>query len=179
METIEGKGKKKKKEPRNNIQFIVGGGVVKKDEEKYIELGKYMLNIKELKETGILTVKYVKNKQIVSKLPRQKVTSNVREMLIALCENGEFSKETFDALNLEEQKLFIKFVQLCNLDIGYDVVFAEIDEFEKDYQLLLSEWQSGKASVDIERKLRKLIIQGIQKKKLPLQSSLILLAKLE
>jgi hypothetical protein len=138
-----------------------------------------MLNIKDLKNSCILAVKYIKNKQVVPKLPRQKISNSVKDMIVEVCENGEFSKDCFDILSADDQKIFITFVQMCNLDIGYDIILDESDDFDKEYQQLLSKWKCGIASVDTGKKLRKLIIQGIQKKKLPLQSSLILLAKLE
>ncbi len=67
---------------------------------------------------------------------------------------------------------------MCSIDIGYDIVQEESQDFDKQYELLLSEWKSGLITSGDIKKLRKMIVEGIQLKKIPMQSGLSNLIKL-
>ena len=116
---------------------------------------------------------------MLPKLPRQKIASDVSALILKLVENNDFSKEIFDALGVDDQKLFLRFVDLCNIDIGFEVVKQEDDTFDKEYQSLMSAFKEGNKSNEQLQHLRKHIITGMQTKKIPVQTGLLTLQQLE
>ena len=166
--SIIGKGQDNKKSRiyKKEIQFISGGGceplkIIEKD-EKYMKLQKYMINLDELEKSNLLVVKYIKNRQILPNLHRQKVSNEMKELILELCKNNNFEKDKFDLLTIDDQKLFMKFITQCKIDIGYEMVDEDkkVNEFDQQYQYLLSEWKKNNSNSEIKKELRKLLIKG-------------------
>jgi hypothetical protein len=178
IETIEGKGKKKRvyKKP---IGLIVGGGGAANVKDNYTAIGKYMVNVADLRKFNLLVVKYVKNRQVLPKLPRQKIPEAVSTLILNVVENNDFNIDDFNGLSVSDQKLFILFVQQCHVDIGYDIVVDEVDEFDKVYVELMKTWKDGNTSKETVKQLRKHIIVGMQSKKIPVKTGLLTLQQLE
>jgi hypothetical protein len=158
---------------------MIGGGVaVAEKDAKYIKLNKYMINMADLQDKQILTVKYVQNRNTLKGVPRQKVSENVADLIIELCTTGKFNKDKFDALSNTDKQITADFVNKCHIDVGYSFTDNSITEWNKQYEILIGQFNTNNHALPIRNRLKSLIVEGIQRKYLPQQQGLLLIDKI-
>lgn len=137
-----------------------------------------MVDLDALSKNNMLIVKYVKNRNILRKIPKRKVSKGVADIIYKLCSTGEFNDKEFYDLSKTDQEIVANFINNCHIDVGFDFTTTDEDEFDKQYNILVGQMNCGNPSVANKRKFVDLVLMGISTKKIPLQQGLLDIEKI-
>lgn len=157
---------------KNSTRFMTGGASSSKS--RYIQLNKYMVDIDQLQDKNIVSLKYVKNRNTHNKLKKTLVTDNVKKIIIELCKTGVFNENVYNVCNSADKVFVYNFCNICHIDVG-DGIETPADDKQKQYDILLGELNAGNTNPKIIQELHKLLLDGIAKKEIPIQQGLQLL----
>ena len=80
------------------------------------------------------------------------------------CLNDKYNERLFTQLNPNDKRVFKRFVKGIKLDISINDDTEK--EFQKNYQILKGEFQSGNDSPEIKNALKKYILEGLAENKI-------------
>jgi hypothetical protein len=156
--TIKGKGLKK---------VIYGKGYSSSDEDeqpvrkntvlKKVINGKY-IDLNKLKN-NILTVRYVKTGGFIPTVKSQHISNDVKSVIEDLI-SDKFEKRLFEKLQPDEKRLVKRLVAALKIDI--DVNTKEDDEYRKQFEIILGEFQAGNTNPAIKNKLKQYVAESMQ-----------------
>ena len=157
--TIKGKGLKNR--------IIYGKGYTSSDEDeqpvrkntvlKKVINGKY-IDLNKLKN-NILTVRYVKTGGFIPTVKSQHISNDVKSIIEDLI-SDKFEKRLFEKLQPDEKRLVKRLVAALKIDI--DVNTKEDDEYRKQFEIILGEFQAGNTSPAIKNKLKQYVAESMQ-----------------
>jgi len=157
LEKYKGKGLK------NRIIFGKGYG---SDEEKPLRknaVSKKIINGKFIDlnklKNNILTVRYVKTGGFIPTVKTQHISSDVKSVIEDII-NDKFEKRLFEKLQPNEKRLVKRLVGALKVDI--DVNTKEDDEYRKQFEIVLGEFQAGNTSPAIKYKLKQYVAESMQ-----------------
>ena len=76
----------------------------------------------------------------------------------------------------EDKRLVKRFAKCVKMSLDLD---DDLDkEFQKEYEILLGEYQSGNDSPEIKSKLKRFVVQAIQENLIPRHQAMMLLFQL-
>lgn len=156
---------------KKNIKFMVGSGALSKTQKEYVRIGKYMINITDLKH-NMLSCKYVADRNTLPKLPMQRISNDVKNIILKIVVDNEFDKNEFIKLDNEDKNILINFVDACHLDIE----IANENTFQMQYDVLLGEYKAGNNA--ILPKLKSFITSAIMNKMIAQKQGLLMLNSL-
>lgn len=136
---------------------------------------KYYIDLKRFKES-VLMVKYSTSDSCVKALGSQRISSDVKVVVEDIMKQS-FSPERFAKLNKPEQRVVKRLIQVTKLDVntGDD---EDDDEFDKQYQILLGEINSGNDSPVIKKQLKGFVLTAILENRIPKAQGQLLLYQL-
>ena len=145
---------------------IVGRGYSSSDEDtpvrkntipKKIINGKF-IDFNKLKN-NILTVRYLKTGGFVPTVKSQHISNDVKSVIEDLI-SDKFEKRLFEKLQPDEKRLVKRLVGALKIDI--DVNTKEDDEYRKQFEIVLGEFQAGNSSPAIKNKLKQYVTESMQ-----------------
>lgn len=158
----------------------IGKGVEYVSEPHYRQLGKYAVNMRQLKDRDILNVKF----HSLGRVPQFKPTpiSDVfKDYLLELLENGKSNARIYDQVPTEERLLFEKIATGAGISHAIKLKKTITDEDKADndrFNILKGEYLAGNNSVALLKELRKLVVKFIDQGKILKQDGLNLLIEL-
>jgi hypothetical protein len=156
LKTMKGSGLNKKKKGKG---VIYGRGSSIKSQQNRHYLGMYYLEKKKLNE-NILSVKYSKTDSPIQKLRSQKISNELKEIINDVITN-KFNKRLYDGLNETDKRLFNRLIDTVKLTDSIPIDNSLDDNFQKNYQVLLGEFQSGNNSPEIKDALKRYVVEGL------------------
>lgn len=166
------------KKTGSGVRMITGRGVAnesdKTDGKKmYFDNGKFVVNIEKLRK-NILCVCYVSSRASIPSLKRESISSDTRDVLLDILYD-RYSAKLFNKLQPDEQRLISTFVRVMKIPINMD----EFDEaYNKNYQVLLGQVNSGQNNPEVKAELRLYILRGISESLIPKSQGQLMLYNL-
>ena len=137
-------------------------------------LGNYYVDTNQLKE-NILCVRYAKTDAQLPQMKVQRVSNGVKENVEDIL-NGKFDKRIYNLLNDDDKRLVKRFAKCVKMSLDLD---DDLDKaFQREYEILLGEYQSGNDSPLIKSKLKRFVVQAIQENLIPRHQAMMLLFQL-
>jgi hypothetical protein len=118
---------------------------------KFIDLNKLKNNI--------LTVRYLKTGGFVPTVKSQHISNDVKSVIEDII-NDKFEKRLYEKLQPDEKRLVKRLVGALKIDI--DVNTKEDDEYRKQFEIVLGEFQAGNTSPAIKNKLKQYVAESMQ-----------------
>lgn len=177
--TKQGYGLKKAKNGRI-ITKKIGQGVAFNPEPTYRQLGKYVVNMPQLKERDILNVKFPS----LGRIPQFKPTpiSDIfKDFLLDLLETGKLSNRIYDQVPIEERQLFERVATGAGIIHTLKLKRTITDDDKADnerFTLLKGEYLAGNNSVALLKELRKLVVKFMGQGKILKKDGMDLLIEL-
>ena len=135
-----------------------------------------MVNLDQLKNNRILNLKYVSTRQPHPHIKKQSITEPVQQVLLNFIEKDALDKKAYEALNAKEKQFLYDFFNACHIDAGIES--ESQDEYIKQYDVLLGEWENGNNNPKILNKLKVYINDFVLHKRISLQEGLTMLQSL-
>lgn len=120
-------------------------------------LGKFYVEKHRLKD-NILSVKYASTDAHIPTCKVQNISNEVKSIIEDVM-HDRYNERLFQQLNANDKRVFKRFVRGIKLDIPINDEAEK--EFQKEYQILKGEFQSGNDSPEIKKALKKYILEGL------------------
>ena len=136
-------------------------------EKYYVELDKLVSNI--------LSVKYARTDAYMPTLKVQVISNKVKELIQDVMRD-DYDERIFKLLSEEDKRVFKRFVKALHLNLPIN---DDLDErFQKEYEILLGEFNSGNDSPEVKKALKKYVVEGLNEGKLSRHQAYFLLYQL-
>lgn len=126
------------------------------------EFGLYYIDLKHFKN-NILSVKYIKNKNVVPSFRSIVISSELKPILTEMIELKYIDKSKYNKLSKEDKRIINNFSKFLDIETEKN---DDDEEFEKQYQILLGEVMAKNDNPQIKSKLRKYIMMGLNEGKI-------------
>lgn len=140
---------------------IMGKGISIKDEPRYIEFGKFAIDIMKLNQNQ-LKVKHSGTLGAVTNFNCCDVSDDFLSFLETFIDTQKINSRMLEKLSSEEQHLFKKLITRSGLSIKYkmrDLLSNEEKKDEERFHLVKSEFMAGNDSEDVKKELRRYIVK--------------------
>ena len=170
-----------KRMPFHHRNVIVGRGLEPTENEptkKRLESRKYYdkiyIDLDKLSK-GILYCKYISHDQPITSLRTQKISKEARDMIKDIIAD-KYNIRVFKLLNRNDKRLVRTFADKFNysLDMGDD----EDEELQKQFEVLLGQYEAGNNDEKLKAKLRSYVRIAIKEDLIPYKEALGLLVEL-
>jgi len=158
----------------------IGAGVKYEPEPTYRQLGKYVINIQQLKERDILNVKFPSLGRIPQFKPTP-ISDVLKEFILDLLETGKVSNRIYEQIPIEERQLFEKIATGAGILNALKLKRTMSNEDKEDndrFALLKGEYLAGNNSVALLKELRKLVVKFMSQGKISKHDGMNLLIEL-
>ena len=146
------KGKNKRK--------IVGKGITTPNK---IFINKFTVDVEKLKK-NILNVKYTSCRGSVPNMKIERVSEDVKSVLMDILQN-KYNSKLFDKLLTDDQRIvsnFVRTLKIKNIDMdNFD------KKYQHEYEVLIGEVNCGNSNEQIKKKLKQYILRGISENLIP------------
>ena len=158
----------------------IGDGVKYEPEPTYRQLGKYVINIQQLKERDILNVKFPSLGRIPQFKPTP-ISDVMKEFILELLDTGKVSNRIYEQIPIEERQLFEKIATGAGILNALKLKRTMSNEDKEDndrFTLLKGEYLAGNNSVALLKELRKLVVKFMSQGKISKHDGMNLLIEL-
>jgi len=158
----------------------IGAGVKYEPEPIYRQLGKYVINIQQLKERDILNVKFPSLGRIPQFKPTP-ISDVMKEFLLELLDTGKVSNRIYEQIPIDERQLFEKIATGAGILNALKLKRTISNEDKEDndrFVLLKGEYLAGNNSVALLKELRKLVVKFMSQGKISKNDGMNLLIEL-
>lgn len=158
----------------------IGKGVSFEPEPTYRQLGKYVINMPQLKERDILNVKFPSLGRIPQFKPTP-ISDVLKEFILELLDTGKVSNRIYDQIPTEERQLFERIATGAGIIHNLKLKRTVTDEDKADndrFTLLKGEYLAGNNSVALLKELRKLVVKFMSQSKISKNDGMNLLIEL-
>lgn len=158
----------------------IGAGVKYEPEPIYRQLGKYVINIQQLKERDILNVKFPSLGRIPQFKPTP-ISDILKEFILELLDTGKVSNRIYEQIPIEERQLFEKIATGAGIMNALKLKRTISNEDKEDndrFTLLKGEYLAGNNSVALLKELRKLVVKFMSQGKISKHDGMNLLIEL-
>ena len=143
-----------------NKKKIVGKG---KTESKTIIVNKFTVDVEKLNK-NILSVKYTSCRAMVPSLKPEKISDDVKAVILDILEK-KFNSKLFDKLMTDDQRIISNFVRSLKIQ---NINMDSFDQkYQREYELLLGEVNSGNSNQKVKMQLKQYILRGISENLIP------------
>ena len=129
---------------------------MKLSDKHLLELGKY--------DKNMLMMVYSSNFKPIHLLSNRKITDDFKEVFDNII-NKKFYNKLYNLLNLQERRM-LKTINMNVFDNKFDIKDDENEKQEKEFELLLGSFQAGNNNPDVIKRLKQLIIIGINERRI-------------
>jgi hypothetical protein len=158
----------------------IGDGVKYEPEPTYRQLGKYVINIQQLKERDILNVKFPSLGRIPQFKPTP-ISDVMKEFILELLDTGKVSNRIYEQIPIEERQLFENIATGAGILNALKLKRTMSNEDKEDndrFTLLKGEYLAGNNSVALLKELRKLVVKFMSQGKISKHDGMNLLIEL-
>lgn len=158
----------------------IGAGVKYEPEPIYRQLGKYVINIQQLKERDILNVKFPSLGRIPQFKPTP-ISDIMKEFILELLDTGKVSNRIYEQIPIEERQLFEKIATGAGILNALKLKRTISNEDKEDndrFVLLKGEYLAGNNSVALLKELRKIVVKFMSQGKISKHDGMNLLIEL-
>ena len=158
---IIGRGAESESSPRKGIVLkkIING--------KYIDLGKLKNNI--------ICIRYEKTGTLIPTVKVKTITLNTKEIIDDII-NDKYDKRLYEKLNINEKRLIKRIVDSLKLDI--DVFDKTDEEYKRQFEIVMGEYQAGNNSPAIKNKLKQYVMESLESGNIPRREAFKILFEL-
>ena len=114
----------------------------------------------KLNDENILSVKYSKTDAPVQKLKSIRITDELKQIINDVLDNS-YNKRLYDKLDMNDKRIFNQFIHVVRLQDEIPIDNHIDEDFLKNYQVLLGQFQSGNNAPEIKEGLKKHVLQGL------------------
>jgi hypothetical protein len=134
------------------------------------------LELTKLKNNNILSIKYKSTRNNHPKFVQQRISQTLSDIIQDIL-NGNLDERLLKILNQKEKVLLNQFLKISKIN---DIILDknELLEYNKQFDILMGELESGNNNPDIKRKLKEYIYTGIKLGRLSKTEGFELLLKL-
>jgi hypothetical protein len=150
---------------RRKPKKIIGHGYIPQEKEKRTNrafINNKYVDLNKLKD-NILCVKYTNNDTFVRNLKNQKITEKTKKIIADII-SEKFNKNEFEKLKPNEKRIVKKFVK--NMKMTLDLQDQDDDDFERKFEILKGEYESGNSNPEIKKELKKYILVAMEDDKI-------------
>ena len=139
---------------------IFGRGKV---EPKKMELNKFSIDMDKL-DKNILSVKYTSCRAVVPSLKTEKISDDVKAVILDIMEK-KYDSKLFEKLMTNDQRLISTFVRTLKIP---NINMNTFDKkYQKEYEFLLGEVNSGNSNEKMKMQLKQYILRGMSENFIP------------
>jgi len=148
---------------KQNRRRIVGRGASDEDTEPEVDVtrkefnGKF-IDLRKLKD-NILTIKYCKTNAYVPTVKAQHISNDVKEVITDLI-SDKFDNRLFEKLPEGDRRLVKRVIKAFSLNI--DIKDVTEEEYKKQFNVILGQFQAGNNSPLIKNKLKQYVIESME-----------------
>ena len=143
-----------------NKKKIFGKG---KTESKTIIVNKFTVDMEKLNK-NIFSVKYTSCRAMVPSLKPERISDDVKSVILDILEK-EYNSKLFDKLLTDDQRIISTFVRTLKIpNINMD---SFDKKYQREYELLLGEVNSGNSNEKVKMQLKQYILRGISENLIP------------
>ena len=151
-----GNGLKVKKTGKEKI---FGKGI----ESKKMEVNKFTIDMDKLNK-NILSVKYTSCRAMVPSLKPEKISDDVKAVILDILEK-KYNSKLFDKLLTDDQRIISTLVRTLKIpNINMDTFDKK---YQREYEILLGEVNSGNSNEKVKIQLKQYILRGISENLIP------------
>jgi len=140
-----GRGYKLTETSKKNRHYIAGSN------------GKFYIELHKLKE-NVLSVKYSSTDAHLTTVKVQMISDDVKTLIEDVLKE-KYNERLFQQLNPNDKRVFKRFVKGVKLDIPINDDLEK--QFQKDYQVLKGQFESGNDSPEIKNALKRFVLEGL------------------
>jgi hypothetical protein len=133
-----------------------------KTKANYIELGKFMINMKFL-TNNILLLKYKKSYAPVPNLRRQNISNDVRDILYYIIDTKNINYEDIRELEKKDNELIMRILELSGLDVYFrldrEKTKENIDDIILRFKIIQGEINAGNDNMELLNEAKELLIK--------------------
>jgi hypothetical protein len=121
----------------------------------------YSIDVNKLKNNE-LAIKYTKSKKIVTQIPLQHISDELKDIVMDVIED-KYNEKLFKQLKTTDKRLFRRVIKLLGLEKKIHLP-AEDDEesaFQQRYEVLLGECSSGNSNKEVKQELKHYVLQAL------------------
>ena len=158
----------------------IGAGVKYEPEPLYRQLGKYVINVQQLKERDILNVKFPSLGRIPQFKPTP-ISDIMKEFILELLDTGKVSNRIYEQIPIDERQLFERIATGAGILNALKLKRTISNEDKEDndrFVLLKGEYLAGNNSVALLKELRKLVVKFMSQGKISKNDGMNLLIEL-
>lgn len=158
----------------------IGAGVKYEPEPLYRQLGKYVINVQQLKERDILNVKFPSLGRIPQFKPTP-ISDVMKEFILELLDTGKVSNRIYEQIPIDERQLFERIATGAGILNALKLKRTISNEDKEDndrFTLLKGEYLAGNNSVALLKELRKLVVKFMSQGKISKNDGMNLLIEL-
>ena len=113
---------------------------------------------------NILCVKYTSCRAMVPSLKPEKISDDVKSVILDILDK-KYNSKLFDKLLTDDQRIISTFVRTLKIpDINMDTFDKK---YQREYEILLGEVNSGNSNEKVKIQLKQYILRGISENLIP------------
>jgi hypothetical protein len=118
------------------------------------------INLRKLHE-NMLVVKYTKNGASLPSLKNERLTNDAKAVIFDIC-NSTFNERLYDKLSDTDKRIVRRFMKAVKLNVNDYIPNDTSDaDFQKKYEILLGEYNSGNDAPEIKRDLKAFVVHAL------------------
>jgi hypothetical protein len=147
------------KQAASHKRTVLGGGIARNTQVRWVEFGKYVLHVPSLKE-GSLNLKYP-SMGTIPNLRTQHISQDLQDLFEDLIERQHMNTRLYNDLSKDDKKLFDTVAHKAQIDeaLGVKVDKSEKKEELRRFEILRGEICAGNDAPQILRELRQYVLR--------------------
>jgi hypothetical protein len=133
-----------------------------KTKANYVELGKFMINMKLL-TNNILLLKYKKSYAPVPALRRQNISHDIRDILYYIIDTKNINYENIRELEKKDNDLIMKILELSGLDVFFRIdkqkTKEDIGHIIERFKIIQGEINAGNDNIELLNEAKELLVK--------------------
>ena len=133
-----------------------------KAKANYIELGKFMINMKYL-INNILLLKYKNSYAPISSIKRQKISNDLKDILYYIIDTKNINYENIRELDKHDNELIMKILELSGLAVFFrldkEKMKENIEHIIERFKIIQGEINAGNDNIELLHEAKGLLIK--------------------
>ena len=113
---------------------------------------------------NIICIRYSRTGALIPTVKVQHISKDVKEIIEDIIED-KFEKRFYEKLEINEKRLIKRIVSALKVDVDVNDVTDE--EYKKQFEIVLGEYQAGNNSIQIRNKLKQYVTESMSSGFLP------------
>ena len=126
-------------------------------------------------KNNIICIRYEKTGTLIPTVKVQTISLNTKEIIDDII-NDKYDKRLYEKLNINEKRLIKRIVDSLKLDI--DVFDKTDEEYKRQFEIVMGEYQAGNNSPAIKNKLKQYVMESLESGNIPRREAFKILFEL-